>query len=57
VGNAPRRPRRIDLVLGIVIGVVLGIAIVAVFVFGFSEQAIDPPQLEEDAPIERPADR
>jgi uncharacterized membrane protein required for colicin V production len=50
------RKRRIDLALGIVLGIVLGIAIVVVFVFAFSEQTIDPPQLERDAPVERPAE-
>lgn len=50
------KKRRIDLALGIVLGVVLGIVIVVVFVFGFSEQAIDPPQLDRDPPAERPTD-
>jgi hypothetical protein len=51
-----KRKRRIDLALGIAIGVALGVAIVVVFVFVFSEQAIDPPQIEEGAPVERPAE-
>lgn len=45
--------RRIDLAVGIALGVVLGIVIVVVFVFGFSEQTIDPPQLDQDPPAER----
>jgi len=55
---AARRRRRIDLWLGIVVGLVLGVAIVAVFVFVFSEETVDAPRLEQnDAPAERPADR
>lgn len=38
--------RRGDRVVGIVLGILLGIAIVAVFVFVFSEETID------DAPVE-----
>lgn len=46
-----------DRALAIVLGVLLGIAIVAVFVFVFSEDTIDSSQLEtgEPAPIERTA--
>jgi hypothetical protein len=51
-----KRKRRIDLALGIALGVALGVAIVIVFVFAFSEQTIDPPQIEEGAPVERPAE-
>jgi hypothetical protein len=44
--------------LGIVLGLLLGIAIVAVFVFGFSGETVDAPELEgSDAPTgqqERP---
>jgi hypothetical protein len=32
--------------LGIVLGLVVGIAIVAVFVFVFSEETVDAPSLE-----------
>ncbi len=35
-----------DRALGIVLGIIVGIAIVAVFVFVFSEDAIDSSQLE-----------
>ncbi|HYH61328.1 MAG TPA: hypothetical protein VD766_05640 [Solirubrobacterales bacterium] len=35
-----------DRALGIVLGILLGIAIVAVFVFVFSEETIDSSQLE-----------
>jgi hypothetical protein len=52
-----RRPR-IDLWLGIVLGVVLGLAIVAVFVFVFSEETVDAPRLEQNhTPNGRPSDR
>lgn len=49
--------RRGDRFLGIVLGLVIGIAIVAVFVFVFSEETIDSSQLERGggAPTERPA--
>jgi hypothetical protein len=45
-----------DRLLGIFLGLVVGIAIVAVFVFVFSEETVDAPSLEgnNDAPaIER----
>jgi hypothetical protein len=55
---AARRGRRIDLWLGVVLGLVLGVAIVAVFVFVFSEETVDAPRLDRNqAPTERPADR
>ncbi len=36
-----------DRALGIVLGIIVGIAIVAVFVFVFSEDTIDSSQLED----------
>jgi hypothetical protein len=51
-----RRPRG-DLVVGIVLGLVLGIAIVALFVFEFSEDTVDAPSLDEGERIERSGDR
>ncbi|HEX2468590.1 MAG TPA: hypothetical protein VHJ54_10315 [Solirubrobacterales bacterium] len=55
---AARRGRRVDLWVGIVLGLVLGVAIVAVFVFVFSEETVDAPRLDQNrAPTERPADR
>jgi hypothetical protein len=48
-----------DRVLGIILGLALGIAIVAIFVFVYSEDTIDSAGLEGGAPVERsaPADR
>jgi Mg/Co/Ni transporter MgtE len=55
---AARRRPRIDLWVGIVLGLVLGVAVVAVFVFVFSEETVDAPRLEQNqTPNERPADR
>jgi hypothetical protein len=55
---AARRGRRMDLWLGIVLGIVLGLAIVAVFVFAFSEETIDDAPLERNgSPSGQPADR
>ena len=48
-------PRR-DLVAGIVLGIVLGIAIVAVFVFAFSEDTVDAPSIDEGPATEQPAE-
>lgn len=45
-----------DRVLGIAIGLVLGLAIIAIFVFVFSDDTIDAPELDRGAPIERPAE-
>jgi hypothetical protein len=36
-----------DRLLGIAIGLVVGIAIVAVFVFVFSEETVDAPSLDD----------
>lgn len=38
--------RGADRLIGIVLGVLIGIAIVAIFVFVFSEDAVDAPQLD-----------
>ena len=42
-----------DRALGIVLGILVGIAIVAVFVFVFSEDTIDSSQLETGQGTER----
>lgn len=39
-----------DRALGIILGLLVGIAIVAVFVFVFSEDTIDSSQLERSGP-------
>jgi len=39
--------RRRELVIGILLGLVLGLAIVAVFVFVFSGETVDAPQLNQ----------
>jgi hypothetical protein len=45
-------------VIAIVLGIVLGLAIIAIFVFVFSEDTIDAPSIDEgSAPTERPAGR
>jgi hypothetical protein len=47
-----------DRALGIVLGLVLGVAIVAVFVFAFSEETIDSAGLDRGGgAIEQPAGR
>lgn len=46
-----------DRALGIVLGILLGIAIVAIFVFVFSEDTIDSAQLEGSQGTEQPAGR
>lgn len=47
-----------DRLIGIVLGVALGLAIIAIFVFVFSEETIDAPSIDEaPPPTERPADR
>ena len=47
--------RRGDRLLGIVIGLVLGVAIVAVFVFVFSEDTVDAPSIDHSTSTEQPA--
>jgi hypothetical protein len=45
-----------DRVIGIVIGLILGVAVVAVFVFVFSEQTVDAPSIDHHGGAEeRPA--
>jgi hypothetical protein len=50
------RRRRGDLILGVALGIVLGLAIVAVFVFVFSEDTVDAPSIDEGAPTESPVE-
>jgi hypothetical protein len=38
--------RHRELVAGILAGVVLGLVVIALFVFVFSEQAVDSPQID-----------
>jgi hypothetical protein len=45
--------RRSDRLLGIFLGVALGLAIVAIFVFVFSEETVDAPSLDEGARSEQ----
>ena len=47
--------RRVDRVAGILLGLVLGLAIIAVFVFVFSEDTVDAPSIDDNAPAERSA--
>jgi hypothetical protein len=47
--------RRGDRWIGIVLGILLGIAIVAVFVFVFSEDTVDAPSIDHGTQSERPA--
>jgi hypothetical protein len=49
--------RRGDRLLGVALGIVLGLAIVAIFVFVFSERTVDAPSIDEGAPTGQPADR
>lgn len=39
--------RRRDRVLGIMLGLVIGLAVVALFVFVLSEQAVDAPSVDQ----------
>lgn len=47
--------RRSDRLIGIVLGIVAGIAIVAVFVFVFSEDTVDAPSIDS-APAQESAE-
>lgn len=47
--------RRGDRLIGIVLGILLGLAIVAIFVFVFSEDTVDAPSIDRGAPTEAPA--
>jgi hypothetical protein len=38
---------RSDRLIGITIGIVLGLAIIAIFVFVFSEDTVDAPSIDE----------
>jgi hypothetical protein len=38
--------RKADLAIGIAVGIVLGLAIIAVFVFVFSEDTVDAPSID-----------
>jgi hypothetical protein len=49
--------RRSDRLVGIALGIVLGLAIVAIFVFVFSEDTVDAPSIDEGARSEEPAER
>ena len=49
--------RRSDRLIGIAIGIVLGLAIVAIFVFVFSEDTVDAPSIDEETRSEQPAER
>jgi hypothetical protein len=42
-----------DRLFGIVLGLVIGVAIVAVFVFVFSEDTVDAPKIDQGAPTEQ----
>ena len=44
--------RRGDLLLGIALGIVLGLAILAVFVFVFSEDTVDAPSIDRGGQAE-----
>ena len=41
--------------IGILLGVIVGVAIVAVFVFVFSEDTVDAPSIDSGAPTEQSA--
>ena len=41
-----------DRALGIFLGIVLGLAIVAVFVFVFSEDTVDAPSIDQSQPAQ-----
>jgi hypothetical protein len=47
--------RRGDLVIGILLGLVLGLAIVAVFVFVFSNDTVDAPSIDRGSRTEQPS--
>jgi hypothetical protein len=44
-----------DLAIGIVLGIILGLAIVAVFVFVFSEDTVDAPSIDHSATAQQQA--
>jgi hypothetical protein len=45
-----------DRLIGIVLGLVLGVAIVAIFVFVFSEETVDAPSIDRGTSTERSAE-
>lgn len=45
-----------DRLLGVVIGIAMGLAILAVFVFVFSGETVDPASLDEGAPTQSTAE-
>lgn len=48
---------RSDRLIGILLGIVLGLAIVAIFVFVFSEETVDAPSIDEGTRTEQVGDR
>jgi hypothetical protein len=48
---------RSDRLIGITVGIALGLAIVAIFVFVFSEETVDAPSIDEGERTEQPAER
>jgi hypothetical protein len=44
--------RRSELAIGIVAGIALGLAIIAVFVFVFSEDTVDAPSIDRSSPAQ-----
>lgn len=45
-----------DRIIGIVLGIALGLAIVAIFVFVYSEDTVDAPSIDESTSTEAPAE-
>ena len=50
-----RLRRRADLAIGIVLGIVVGLAVIALFVFVFSEQTVDSASIDNGATTSTPA--
>jgi Mg/Co/Ni transporter MgtE len=46
--------RHRELAAGIALGIVLGLIVIALFVFVFSEQAVDEPQIDQSPPSTSP---
>jgi hypothetical protein len=46
---------RSDRLLGILLGIAIGLAVIAIFVFVFSEDTVDAPKIDNGAPTEQPA--
>ena len=54
--DRPSRLRRHgDLAIGIVLGIVVGLALIALFVFVFSEQTVDSASIDNGATTSTPA--